>query len=730
MAYNSFYGGPQGYSFIIVKSYLSIADMARDFKKGPDYSAVHFNEHVLINTENKNDPDNGKIFRRGYDYTNDLGGAVYIGTIVGPAGKSPMVEMTTIEEVKNLQKEEGYTYRYTEGSYNPTVNLIPGKVSDTEFNDEIQWACCSVRNKNNEDTTAYIGFIFPYLVTEYTAQSVSPYFHRSDNTEGFVNQNLITRTDDRSHPYFEKFHIDIPKGLKGDTFKNFRVAPASSIIEDYNGKQDDIAHNREVLIYDYYHYDKEEGGEPVTIYLGDYNMIDSINFDEEGTVVIDYSHDDDLVYTKLFKWVKEVTLDGKTGHFTVKYNHSTDKNDNPTIYETDLSWVDSISLAHDGTVTLHWTTGETEDLSETLRWIDEIVMKADGTVIVNYNDSTNDTFDNKIQWIDKISLLEDGTFTVKYNNGTPDYVAYLKWVKDINIDNDGTVHIIYNREDPLVYNKMIKYLDHIYFDETQNKFHAVYNTGDDEVVDNIIKFIKDVYINDSNEDPEDNDYKLHIVYNTDEDKAVGQPIKFLDDVYIDDDENTNPNADFKFHLTYNTGEIKAVGNPTNYLLESVIDPKDYHYLIYYSNANIRKELESAGRTRTYNGKDGWLDLGSLRDDDGVLIGFNILPDSIPGIESITFAINYLNSVYPEGLTDPKVYGKIVTVGEPHENKNFYAFDYTYDENDQYKGWYYLGTFADERIWTLVGKENDIELNKDKNKVAIGGVWFIVEDTDD
>ena len=45
----------------------------------------------MINTVNKNDPDNGKIYRRGYDFNNDMGGAEFIGTIVGPAGKAPMI---------------------------------------------------------------------------------------------------------------------------------------------------------------------------------------------------------------------------------------------------------------------------------------------------------------------------------------------------------------------------------------------------------------------------------------------------------------------------------------------------------------------------------------------------------------------------------------------------------------------------------------------------------------
>lgn len=630
MAYNSFYGGAPGFPFVIVKSYPSIADMVADFQKGPDFSAVHFNEHVLINTWNKNDPDNGKMFRRGMDYTNDMGGAVYIGTIVGPAGRAPMLEMTTIEEVKKVQAAEGYDYRYSEGSYAPLDNLIPGKVSDTKFNDEIQWACCSVRNENDEDSTAYIGFIFPYTVIEFTANTVSPYYNRSNDTADFINERLSDRTDDKQHPYFENWNFSIPKGIKGDTFKDFRVIAAADIIEDYSGKEDDITNNREVLVYDYYHYDKEEGGEPATIYLGDYNMIDEITVDDEGTVTIDYSHDDDAVFTKLLKWIKKVTLDGKTGHLKVEYNHATDKDGNPTTYETDLSWIDYISLADDGTVTLKWTTGETEDLPTHIKWIKNVELKPDGTGIVNYNDGTKDTFE-----------------------------------------------------------KQIKYIDRIYFNESEQKFHIVYNTGVDETVDSIIKFIDNVYIKDQEENEEDNDYRFHVVYNT--------------------------------------GDDEAIGNPINYIEKTVIDEKDYHCLVYYSNYHIRKALTDEGKTREYDGKPGWLDLGSVRDDDGILIGMDILATAENGLDIPITAIPYLNNLYPEGLTAENMHGKIITIGLAGGHKKFYAFDYSFDENENYKGWYFLGTLGDA-AWTLVAKADDPYLEQKKSQVSIGGVWFIVEES--
>jgi len=68
---NSFYGGRQGASFVIVKNYIDVLTMVTDFSQGNDFTEVKFDEYVLINNPRKNHPDNGKIFRRGYDFNSN-----------------------------------------------------------------------------------------------------------------------------------------------------------------------------------------------------------------------------------------------------------------------------------------------------------------------------------------------------------------------------------------------------------------------------------------------------------------------------------------------------------------------------------------------------------------------------------------------------------------------------------------------------------------------------------
>lgn len=518
---SSFYGGQPGTSFIIIKSYLSIAEMVDDFKRGPDFTAVHFEEHVLINTVNKNDPDNGKIFRRGLNYTNDLGGAVYVGTIVGPAGKAPMLEMTTIDVVKNMQEEEGYTYRYSEGEYAPLVNLIPGREEDGTFNDAIKWACCSVRNPNNEDTTAYIGFIFPYLVIDFTSYSVNPYYHRDNETDHFTNINLVDRIDDQTHPYHEKFNISVPKGIKGDTFKNFRIIPASEILEDYDGKEDDILNKREVLVYDYYHYDKDAGGEPVSIQLGDYNMIKEIIIDEDGTFTVDYTHDDSLVLPHKFKWIRSVEL-LDNGHFTVIYNYDKENDGTKTIYETDLDWVDNIRLSHDGVITLEFSTSKEQELSETLKWIDDIHLDENGILTIYYNNDTQE-LTQTIRWVNDISMDSKGTITLEYNDKTEVFEEAITWLEDIDLSDSGILTIHYNNK--------IKELEHILrwlrkiSLEGDGSLLIEYNDSS-EKYDKVITWIDNLEIID--------DGSIIITYNNKTEK-LPNIIKWIDYINIEED---------------------------------------------------------------------------------------------------------------------------------------------------------------------------------------------------
>ena len=512
MEYTSFYGGRRGASFVIVKSYPNVAEMVAEFSKGGAYRAVNYDEYVLIDTVDKNDIDNGKIYRRGYEYNNDEGGAVYIGQIVGPTGPAPQVEMKTYKEVEDeyadrgpVDPETGDEYRKSKGEYAPTENLVPG-----QYNDAIQWVACSIRDKHSNQSTVHVGFIFPYMVTQWTANSVSPYYHRSDavnkemgnwdetgSTNTFYNDKLVTRTDDLSHPYFETWDVKIPKGITGDAFKNLRVTTVAECnkqhpgwLQQYAGMDDDevteaIKKERKIFVYDYYHYDKDKGGEPVSIYLGDYNEITNIDLAEDGTLTIDYSHNDEKQFTNALKWIKSVSLNTETGHFEIIFNYD-EKDGQSTKYETDLRWVKDIEFQDNGSVNLVYTTNTDSGLEydRLIKWIKEVNLDGEtGIFTVTYNYDTDKEgkptlYEAQLKYINKIEVAEDGTITLKYTTG--ENIALenkIKWLKNAEvqtgeIEGDGNqkIKITYNDDTTQEIGEPLNYVMKSVIDE---RFHLL-----------------------------------------------------------------------------------------------------------------------------------------------------------------------------------------------------------------------------------------------------------------
>ena len=297
MGYHSFYGGRRGASFILSGKFNSYQEMVDNFKQGNLYSTINFDEYVIIEST---DADNGEIYRRGYDYNNEKGGAIYVGKISGPIGlpgMAPLVSLDTYEKVMARPEEK------TEGAY--TLNnqdLLPGKYvenGEVKYNDTINWVGCSFTTHDQTESYAYIGFTFPYTVIDFEAEKVSPYY----------TGPLVERIDDNSHPFYQHMKLLFPQGKQGDSIRNIRIGLASEVTEDYIGKQDDIDNQRQVFMCDYYDYTALEDGEKTTVYLGDYNVIKNIVLNPNGTLTISYSHDNDSVYSKQLKWITSTIID-------------------------------------------------------------------------------------------------------------------------------------------------------------------------------------------------------------------------------------------------------------------------------------------------------------------------------------------------------------------------------------------------------------------------------------
>ena len=610
---SSFYGGREGRSFVITRNFSSVKEMVEKFQQGPSYNEVHFDEYVLINTVNKANPENGQVFRRGYDYNSErqidtynvktenneteitfaiekipAGGAIYIGTIVGPAGRAPVLRLAKMDDVKalgdiatldvsewtgnqqrpqtiedmlrlikditkdedgiereipvdslgnvildgkepfayrnyvkiinlnSLNEKANYYFYYDKILYGkdseasigwymidtPLVipenkysvddgHLIPGvsyaedlDIDDTGrvhkipngYQDTIDWAYCSIRNENNEDTIAYIGFKFPYTVFEYEAESVDAYYNRSDllggkevETNNFNHLNLVEEIE-TGHPFYSKWNFKIPKGIKGESIKNVRVITANTnvvafdvdnngnlqynesdghiLTKDYDGKEDDVANDRKIIVYDYYCYDRLPEGEHHIIYLGDFNKIDEIKFDDNGTITLDYSHDDTVIYPKLIDWITDMSFE-KDGTVIVKFNNDTILNGQLT-KENLITWMTKFDLDADtGSLEIEFNNNSLiQNISKTLQWVKEISIADDGTITTDYTNIANKVENQKLNWIKSCSLdSETGTLNITFNNDNINSISHiLNYIK--KVERDQYNHLLITHSDP------------------------------------------------------------------------------------------------------------------------------------------------------------------------------------------------------------------------------------------------------------------------------------------
>ena len=389
-------------------------------------SEVSYGEYVLINTSDINHPDNGKVFRRGFDYLNPekLYGAEYIGQFIGPQGESPKIKFDSYNGEID-----------TKGSYSTeTKDLIPGAtlitddnnniigVDENKFNDFINYSWENLKDEVGNIYECKVGFQFPYHVFNLHASSVSPYYNRDkDNDKNFTNLFLMKQEDDKEHPYYSEWHISIPKGIKGDSVDNLKIVPGyvkkntnyysdkectslvgtlnKEVIIDFSSVNYDINNNilpininnieyfvknddmnsivhRDVVIYTKRNYDKTEEGDKTFFNIGEYNIIKDITLSTEGELTVYYSHNDPKKLEHKVQWIKQIDI-ANDGTFTVTYNvFNEDKTNKQDKWNKILKWISSIETKGDElTLQINFNNGDIPFVGPSLKTVKNVIFK-------------------------------------------------------------------------------------------------------------------------------------------------------------------------------------------------------------------------------------------------------------------------------------------------------------------------------------------------------------------
>lgn len=625
------------------------------------------------------------------------------------------------------------------------------KAEDMPYQDSIDWTYCTIRNENLEDSTAYVGFRFAYPVVELETKQVSAYYNRNDKTDeeeddkatrNFDNVNLITRMvrdyavdkegnptdvvenrpatqdDIEKHPFYSLWEIAIPKGIKGDCIRNFRVVTANEDVQafdlkdgelqyneknlvkvkDYPGQQDDIKNERKIFVFDFVSYDRIPTGDMQTIYVGDYNVFkekEAVKLKHNGELTFTYTHDDPYK-TPQDDWIH---------------------------------WIDTMHFKEDGTITITFNDKDWE------------VQQAD-----NQDEIKNGvlTKPNLIKWIKEIKLDEEtGHYFIKFNydkepkkdeNGNILYddngIIYgddtlikgdLTWLKYFNVDDEGNVTYTYTHDTETSIsrtdNNVIKWINNISLNTGNGEIYIEFNNnaitgekiktktietekGSKEVsyYQDYLQWIKDIEVQNDGTIKYDG---------TQQDRSQNKLIKWINEFSLDE---KNGHLLIKFNNDQlNTGQVETLDDESQI---SIIDKN----LTWVKDITIDKEgTVTTDYTTEYTGEG--------KDDEGNRVQSHLLHwiNQMNFADDGTVTVNFNNKDLNDGqiesgnITLPQLIKWITEVKLNNENGKF-EIDFNYPEKTNKDGSIIPNTkthYETDLTWV-----KDIQINSDNGQVTI------------
>lgn len=660
-----------GYNF-----YPSLAQgMVQFFAEGAKTSTeVNYGAYVIIDTitgmANYNDPDNGKVYRRGLDINSvdGLAGAEFIGQIVGPQGETPEIDINTYEETLALDPHQERTYNVSNGGIVQGSTIIG---STRTYEDEIKYVWATIKDAAGNVKGCRIGFSFPTLVQEFYAESLSPYEKRAKNVEGkYYNYDLITEDPDQfdaesgkwKHPFYQQWKIDVPHGYHGINSDQIEIVHSFTQPIEYKKSPVNVYNRAECLDTDIYKTittsyrvlgteyvyvqsaedlaeDDTDARNHLDKVIGKYYIPGGADYEAAPAIIsCAIEIDNDIKYVKKEDCYMDI-LRYKETDFDDEEN-GIDR----YFYLGDYDVIDRVTFSEDGTLTVFYTAkAQPKELEQVLRWIDTkdttgITIEEDGTVRVYYNtlqengEHEYQEYPNVLDWVTSATLTSDGKFTILYNNDTAivgydsddepiygnKYEARLNWIDYVEFAEDGTITFRWNSDTTRTgipayqFEKTIKFIDSMRVHDKSPLETGYEGSGDQ---------------------------KLYVTYNIGgEEYAVSAPINYIIENCISKPTLAYPKAPYNHLLVYYSDPEKRaaykdkwVKYPSAQVIDNYIDTVD-------AEGNLI-------RTPVYHVWSEWVDLGDVKGDVG---GIHMLKD-VSSLDELKDADG--KYIPPEQLTD-------------------------------------------------------------------------------
>ena len=468
---SSFYGGKEGRTYHIVARFDSVHQMVVQFQKGGAYTDANYGEYVLIDTiknlNQRSNPQNGLLFRRGFDYNeseatkpdiessefydenNNLiknlwnkawsdwvaapgGGAIYVGQIVGSTGQSP--------EVIPVVWNDDFAISAVKGDFSKGKE-VDEQTGDISYHDDVRIGHVTVKDEDGNITGAELAFDIPSTVFEASIASSDAY------AEAGVEEDDISK----NHPFYYKWNFTLPNGKHGtDIYQMVKEEGLDLKYKKTNDQQIEEGKN---------YYTKEENGyslveEPDVSQIENYYEASGLVVDGELNQIVDgdqyitYSSRD---YSETAEGVETVHL----GRWPYRV-------------------IDRFILHYKERVFFDWSAGQTEDEQESVTigtvWnsgeIDEnsnlicAVCIHAGHVLLGHEPTGPFTVGQQFDAPDVISgspskwrvmILPEAapadSAIVDYKAGQSDPIDLMRSIDYVTMDQNGNMFVYYSDSD-------------------------------------------------------------------------------------------------------------------------------------------------------------------------------------------------------------------------------------------------------------------------------------------
>ena len=436
---SSFYGGKQGRTYNIVQRYSSVQQMCEAFAGGGAYTDANYGQYVIIDTvlnSGRSNKENGLLYRRGFDYNQTIqpipikqnnqtdeqfaarwveyvlhpgAGAIYVGQIVGPEGRTPQLN---IEQWSDFQAQS--TASGT-GAFGSTSSIILEQTTTGKEDDYIKAGYINIRDSHGDTTGGYISIDIPKHVQQ--AEVVN---HGAYATAGVTEASAST-----AHPLWYKWNFTIPDGKHGDDVHDIKIETGNQTGAELDGFGNPMVSEDKYFTYSIQDYntrgeDDYTAAEVITEHLGrwPYRVIDGITLTGSTRNLVNWEHLTHVEVGDLYRtnnyapnmyWVclkagriinsntPGVDSDGipyEAAHDSVP--SLTSENQVGTIVSSlqETKWrainIPQAAPAH--SITVAYTAGENDNFDRVLRSVDHLSVDDTGNLYAFYSDNIEESY--------------------------------------------------------------------------------------------------------------------------------------------------------------------------------------------------------------------------------------------------------------------------------------------------------------------------------------------------